>query len=218
MVRFSSDIDILKYEPVLFGELHWPSQVLTRGTGAALSGTTLTDGAGDFLGTGVEAGGVVHLKSADGALDGSYEIVSVDSATELTVSVLRANSDESPIAPAQATDISYRVNTFASQATEAAFQLTEYFGIQPGDPTSEITVDHIFDTEGLRRASTLAVVSLIYATWAHRSGSDGHWQKSLHYRRQFEKARQRCHLAIDLGADGTVEMVRVGGAIKLVRD
>lgn len=218
MVRFSSDIDILKYEPVLFGELHLPSQVLTRGTGAVLSGTTLTDGAGDLLGTGVEAGGVVHLKSADGALDGSYEIVSVDSATQLTVSVLRADIDDSPIAPTQATDISYRVNTFAAQATEAAFQLTEYFGIQPGDPTSAITADNIVDTEGLRRASTFAVIDAVYATWAHQRASDGHWQKSLHYKQRFEKARQRCRLAIDLGTDGIADITRLGGVIRLVRD
>lgn len=218
MVRFSSDSDILKYEPVLFGELHVPSQVLTRGTGATLSGTTLTDGAGDLLGAGVEAGGVVYVTSADRTLDGACEIVSVDSATELIVSVLRPDTDGSPIAPVQATDISYRISSFAAQATEAAFQLTEYFGIQPGDPTSEITVDNIVDTEGLRRASTFAVIGVVYATWAHQSGSDGHWQKSLHYKQLFEKARQRCRLAIDLGTDGLADVTRLGGAIKLVRD
>jgi hypothetical protein len=218
MVRFSSDIDILKHEPVLFGELHLPSQVLTQDADAELSGTTLTDGAGNFTGTGVEAGGVICLKSADGALDGSYEIVSVDSATRLTVSVLRADTADSPIAPPQASDISYRVSTFAAQATEAAFQLTEYFGIQPGNPTSEITIDNVVDTEGLQRASAFAVISAVYATWASRIASECHWQKSLHYKQLFEKARQRCRLSIDLGTDGIADIARLGGAIKLLRD
>lgn len=218
MVRFSSDIDILKYEPVLFGELHLPSQVLTRGTGAELSGTALTDGAGDFIGAGVEAGGVAHLKSADGALDGSYEIVLVDSATQLTVSVLRADAAASAVAPPQASDISYRLSTFAAQATEAAFQLTEYFGIQPGNPTSEIMPENIVDTEGLRRASAFAVISVIYATWASQIANEGHWQKSLHYKQLFEKAKQRCRLSIDLGTDGIADIARLGGAIKLLRD
>jgi hypothetical protein len=35
MVSFSSDVDILKYEPVLFGELHLSGQVLAAGTGQA---------------------------------------------------------------------------------------------------------------------------------------------------------------------------------------
>jgi len=218
MVQFSSDVDILKYEPVLFGELHLSSQVLTRGAGAALSGTTLTDGAGDFVGAGVEAGGVVYLNSTDGMLDGAYEIVSVDSATELTVSVLRADVADSPIAPAQTGDISYRISTFAAQASEAAFQLTEYFGIQPGNPTSEITTENIADMEGLRRASVFLAISGVYATWANQIASEGHWQKSLHYKQLFEKARQRCRLSIDLGTDGIADMSRLGGAIKLVRD
>ena len=218
MVQFSSDIDILKYEPVLLGELHLSSQVLAQGTGAALSGTTLTDGAGDFVGAGVEAGGVVHLKSADGALDGAYEIVSVNSATELTVSVLRADVADSPIAPAQASDVSFRISTFAAQAGEAAFQLTEYFGIQPGHPTSEITTENIVDMEGLRRTSVFLVISGVYAMWAHRIASGGYWQKSLHYKQLFEKARQRCRLSIDLGTDGIADISRLGGAIKLVRD
>jgi hypothetical protein len=218
MVRFSSDVDILKFEPVLFSELHLASQVLTQGTAAELSGTTLTDGAADFNGTGVEAGGVVRLKSVDGTLDGSYEIVSVDSGTQLTVSVLRADTADGPIAPPAASDISYRVSTFAAQAVEAAFQLTEYFGIRPGNPTSNITVDNIIDTEGLRRASTYAIISAIYATWANRIASEGHWQKSLHYKQLFEKARQRCRLSIDLDTDGNADIARVGGAIRLLRD
>jgi len=36
MVSFSNDADILKYEPVLFGELHLPWQVLAAGTGGTL--------------------------------------------------------------------------------------------------------------------------------------------------------------------------------------
>ena len=218
MVRFSSDVDILKFEPVLFGELHLSSQVLTQGNGAQLSGTTLTDGAGSFVSAGVEAGGVAYLKSAEGTLDGSYEIVSVDSETQLTVSVLRADTADSSIAPPTASDISYRIGTFAAQGAEAAFQLTEYFGIQPGNPASDITIDNIIDTEGLRRASTFAIISAVYATWANRVASQGHWQKSLYYKQRFEKARQRCRLSIDLGTDGHADIARLGGAIKLVRD
>jgi len=49
-----------------------------------------------------------------------------------------------------------------------AFQLTEYFGIQPGNPASTIAVEDILDTEGLRRASVFAVIAGAYAMWASR--------------------------------------------------
>ncbi|GAF83904.1 unnamed protein product, partial [marine sediment metagenome] len=93
MLSFSNDVDILKYEPVLFGQLHFPGQVLIEGTGGELDGTTFTKTGEDFESAGVLAGGVVYLQDSEGDLDGAYEIVSVDSATELTVSVVRADSD-----------------------------------------------------------------------------------------------------------------------------
>jgi len=218
MARFSSHVDILKHEPVLFGELHLPSQVRVSGTGAALAGTTLTASGENFEAADISAGGVVCLESADGSLDGAYEIVSVDSPTQLTVSVVRSNPADAPIAPPAADDITYRVATFNPQAEEAALQLTEYFGIQPGDPASPITVDDIMDTEVLRRASAFRVISDVYALWSNGTECEALWRKSLLYKQFFENARQRCRLSVDLGSDGVADITRVGGAIRLVRD
>jgi len=218
MTAFSNDVDILKHEPVLFGELHLPSQVRTSGTGATLSGTTLTADGADFVAAQIEAGGVIYLKSAEGSVDGAYEIVSVDSATDLTVSVVRADAADPAMAPPPGSDISYRVTTYKPQARNAALQLTEYFGIRPGDPASEIGVEDLLDTEGLRRASVLAVISAVYGTWSSQPGTECFQNKSLSYQQLFEKARQRCHLTVDLGPDGVADVTRAGGAIRLVRD
>ncbi len=68
MVSFSDDVDILKYEPVLFGELHLPGQVLAAGTGGTLSGTTFTAGGADFVSAQVSAGGVAHLSDSVGVI------------------------------------------------------------------------------------------------------------------------------------------------------
>jgi hypothetical protein len=218
MVRFSNDVDILRYEPVLFGELHLPWQVLAAGTGGALSGTTFTASGADFTVAGVESGGVIYLKSSDGAIDGAYEIVSVDSATQLTVSVIRPDSDGDAIAPPGASDTAYRVSTYGPQASEAGYQLTEYFGIRPGNPASEIAVEDIMDTEVLRRASVFAVLSAIYAMLASKAENENSWAKSLHYRKLFEKAKERCRLSIDLGADGVADVTRMGASIRFARD
>ncbi len=218
MTTFSNDVDVLKYEPMLFGELHLPSQVKAGGTGAALSGTTLTAAGANFVAAEIEAGGVVYLQSANGVLDGAYEIVSVDSATTLTVSVVRADPADPAVAPPSASDITWRVCTFASQAQDAAFELTQCFGIQPGDPTSEIAVENLLDTEGLRRASVLRVIAKVYAMWASRPAGECFWRKSLYYEGLYQKARQRCHVTVDFGGDGAADLARVGGAVRLVRD
>jgi len=218
MVNFSNDLDILKYEPGLFGELHLPGQILITGTGGVLSGTTFTASGADFVTASVTAGGVAYLESADGSLDGGFEIVSVDSATQLTVSVIRNSSDDNAVAPPAATGVSYRVSTFRPQAGEAAFQLTEYFGIKPGDPASDIDADDILDSDVLRPASIFLVISSVYAMWASEAKDDNFWNKSLHYRRLFERARERCRLSIDVGSDRVADAKMIGGSVKLMRD
>jgi hypothetical protein len=218
MVTFSKDADILKYEPILFGELHLPWQVLAAGTGASLSDTTLTASSADFAAAQVQAGGVVYLRSADGSLDGAYEIVSVDSSTQLSISVVRADSTETAVPLPTATDISYRISTFGPQAAEVGFQLTEYFGIRPGNPASDIETDDILDTTVLRLASVFAVISGVYAMLAGKTKEPNYWSKSLYYQKLSTKARERCRLSIDIGADGLEDVTKIGAAGRLVRD
>ena len=218
MVSFSNDADILKYEPVLFGELHLPWQVLAAGTAGTLSGSTFTAGGADFASAQVSAGGVVYLRSADGLLDGAYEIISVDSATQLSVSVIRPYSEAAAVAPPPVDDIAYRISTFGPQANEAAFQLTEYFGISQGNPASEIEVEDILDASVLKQASVFAVISSVYAMLASKAKDENFWKKSLHYQKLFARAKGRCRLSIDAGSDGSVDITKVGSSGRLVRD
>ena len=218
MVNFSNDADILKYEPVLFGELHLPWQVLATGTGASLSGTTFTANDADFVSVLITTGQVIYVWSADGSLETTLEIVSVDSATQLTVSVVRADSDSTAIAPPAATNISYRISTFGPQASEVAFGLTEYFSIKPGDPSSSIDAEDILDTSVLRQASVFAVISSIYAMLASKAEDESFWKKSLHYQKLFGKARERCRLSIDTDGDSIADVTKMGASARLVRD
>ncbi len=218
MISFSNDVDILKYEPILFGELHLPWQVLAAGTGGTLSGTTFTASGTDFVAAQVSASGVAYLQSADGSLDGAYEIVSVDSATQLSISVIRSNSTDLAVAPTSATDISYRISTFRPQTNEVGFQLTEYFGIRPGNPASDIDVEDVLDTSVLRQASVFAVISGAYAMLAGKAKDENFWRKSLYYQKLFAKARARCRLSIDVGSDGLADVTKIGASGRLMRD
>ena len=218
MVSFSNDADILKYEPILFGELYLPWQVLASGTGGTLSGTTFTADDADFVTAQVSVGGVTYLQSADGLLDGVYEIISVDSATQLSLSVIRSDPSDTAVAPPAATDIYYRISTFAPQANEVGFQLTEYFGISPGNPASDINIEDVLDTSVLKLASVFAVISIVYAMLAGKAKDENYWKKSLYYQKLFAKARGRCRLSIDVGTDGLADVTKVGASGKLIRD
>lgn len=218
MLAFSNDVNILRYEAVLFSDLHFGWQVLCEGDGGTLSGTTFSKTGGDFISAGASAGGVIYLRSQDGTLDGAYEIVSVDSATVLTISVIRADSTESAVGPGDASLVSYRVSTFLPQANEVFFELTQYFGIKPGNPDSEYGTDDILDTRVLRQASVYGVLAKVYATLGNGAAEDSFQQKSLHYQRLFGKARERCRVSIDISGDGVGDRTNIGGSIRLVRD
>jgi hypothetical protein len=215
MIKFSNDTDILKYGPILFGELYPRNQVLISGGGGTLSGTTFTATGADFASAKVSAGGVVYLASADGSLDGAYEIVSVDSATQLSVSVLRSDSDA--VSPPSASDITYRVSTYDPQAAEVGFELTQYFGIWSGNPESDLVAEDILDTGALRRASTFGVISAAYAMLSGDVESVS-WNKSIYYRKLYEKARERCRFGIDQDGDGKSEISKSGGSAAQLRD
>lgn len=218
MVSFSNDVDILKYEPMLFGSLHLPWQVLISGSDGVLNGTTLTCAGVDFESASVKAGGVIYLFSANGDIDGGYEIVSVDSLGKLTVSVVRGDSNEGAIAVGKSEQISYRVSTFRPQAAEAGFMLTEYFGIRPGNPASDYDGDDIVNPDVLKGASVYAVMSSVYAMLASKGDDEGYWKKSLYYKKLLAKAKQRCRLSFDSDGDGSCDFTRVGASVRLIRD
>jgi hypothetical protein len=209
---FSNDADLLRYEPKLFTEFYFPSQVLTSGTGGVLAGTTFSAGGADFIAAGISAGGVIYLKSTDGVLDGAFEIISADSAGQLTVSVLRADQAAGAVAPPAAADAAYRVSTFAPQANEAMAVLMRCFGIEPQDSANLARPDE------LRQASVFMVLSSVYATLTgNEQTSEEFWKKSLHYRTLFEQLRQQIRLSIDADGDGASEECKEGSEIRLIR-
>jgi len=218
MIKFCNDIDIAKYEPVLFGELHLPWQVHICGDNGQISGTSFSASGADFVTADVEAGDVIYLRSSDGAIDGIYEVVSVDSATELTISVIRSEKEADAIAPPAGTGIYYRVSTFEAQIVEAGLRLTEYFGIGPGKAGAEIEAENIIDAEVLKPAAVFSVLSSVYAMLASNATDENYWAKSLHYKKLFEKARERCRLCIDTDGDGLADLTLDGSSIRMLRD
>lgn len=218
MARLCKDVDILKYEPALFGELHPTNQVLATGAGGELAGTTFEAADADFVSGQVESGGVIYLRSADGLLDGAYEIAAVDSATQLCVSVLREDSQADPIAPPVSSDVSYRVSTLRPQEAEVSLRLTQYLEIQPGNASSDVSADAILDTETIKQVCVFGVIATMYTVLASKLNGEQFLEKGRHYEQLFEKAKQRCRVSLDFDGDGIADGVRFGGCGRLVRE
>ncbi|MFC1783908.1 hypothetical protein ACFL02_10060 [Planctomycetota bacterium] len=217
MVQLSTDVDLLKWEPVLFRELYQSSQTLCLGQDGVMSGTTFTSSSASFTDARVAAGQVIYLNDGD-SIDGSYEVVSKDSATQLTLSIIRQGTDDAAVGPPEGSNISYRISTFAPQAEEMAYSLLQYFGIKAAGEEAEITATDILNNRALRQASVFAVLSLVFGSSAGgRDDPAGYWQKSLHYKKMLHTARARARLEIDTDNDGYAEQYRTGGSVRLRR-
>src|SRR5437764_14839643 len=81
---YCTDVDLLHWEPNIFRDALFASQLLLSGTGN-LAGTTFTLASGSLVDAHVVPDEVIVLT---GAVAGSFPVVSIDSATQLTLSVL----------------------------------------------------------------------------------------------------------------------------------
>ena len=94
---FINDRDLLLLEPNLFRDASWAGQLLVSATGD-VTGTTLTLSTFDvdFDAARVDTGYVVVVNGT------AYEVISRLSATTATISRLREDESDSPLAPSPA--------------------------------------------------------------------------------------------------------------------
>ena len=138
-----TDKDILKTEPSLFSDACFTSQKLCGGTSGIVAGTQFTTSGVDFTASGVEAGGVIHLASVDGVINGGFEIVSVDDSTHLTVSVLRSDPAGSAIPVGSASGLTWSIKTFKPQIAVLETRLSHRLRCLPGWETATDTLDDL---------------------------------------------------------------------------
>jgi hypothetical protein len=218
-MAFSSDRDLLVFEPRLFCDFALPAQTLACGADGVLSGTAFTTASGGLLAAGLAAGMVLTVRPTDGPA-AALEIVSIDSATNVTVSTLRADPAAPPLAPViGGSSLAWSVATFAPQAEVIAAEIIAHFGISPANPTSRWTAADILNPQAIRPVSAYGVLAMVLAGAANRGDpADGLWAKATHYRARFEQLLGQIELGLNRDSDGKADEVRYGSAPRLRRD
>jgi hypothetical protein len=216
MSSFCQDRDILGIEPVAYLAGDFAHQRLAAGADGAVSGTTFTSAGSDFGSAGVAAGMVLCAYQTIPAEGTAWEIISVDSATAMTVSVLRADIDDDPLAPPAGTGLSFHVNSFAARIADVSNtlaeklrQIAEVAGIGSAD---------FADSAQLRTTTAYGVLSgLFLARASNARPNDANWIKAEFYRSEFRRAQNQLRLAVDIDADGVAEQTRTLGNVLLKR-
>jgi hypothetical protein len=162
---FATDLDLLHWEPNIFRDAAFASQQLISGTGD-LVGTRFTLSAGSLIDAHVAANHVIALS---GEIAGSYPIIQVNSATELTLSVLydglfpdEGDGVASPVG--SASGLGFAIRTFWPQRSVVTDLLLRAAGLDL-DSRAE-AVAKIINPQVLRRPCTLGTLQMIYSALA----------------------------------------------------
>jgi hypothetical protein len=217
MNSFCQDRDLLGIEPIVFLASGFPAQELIRGTGGTMSGTTFTHSPGGFVGAAVAPGMVLCTYATTPSEGGACEIVSVQSATQLVVSVLRADEQASAVAPPAGTNLGFFVRTFAPQIRAASDALAERLRML--SEAAGVSAEDFTDSAQLRQAAACGALAAVFTARAEGAApSDANWIKAEHYRREYQRLTSRLRLAVDADGDGKAERTRTLGNVTLRRD
>jgi hypothetical protein len=213
---FCTDIDLLHWEPSLCQDAAFASQTLISGTGD-LAGSVLTIASGSFVDAHVEENALIVLS---GATSGTYPIVSVDSATQLTLSTLYdglfpTSGTEVASSIGTATGLTFAVRTFWAQRRVASDLILQAAGLDPGDA---LAGDCIINPYGLKRACTLGALHMIYSALAGAAVDSSNLMVRVEmYERLYRRALRNARIELDLDGDGEGDTARILNVMELQR-
>ena len=208
---FATDVDLLHWEPALFREAAPAAQLLLAGTGD-LAATTFTLAGGSLLDAHI---GPDQVITVSGSLAGSYPIVSVDSDTQLTLSVLyeglsAAEGAPAPTPPGDAVALAYAIRSFWPQRKVVSDLIAHAAGLEAGAT--------ILNHAELRRPCVLGTLQMIYSALAAAAATPAPLTARADlYERLYRRALRCVHVQIDTDNDGRPEICRTLGDIKLIR-
>ncbi|MCD4823590.1 MAG: hypothetical protein K8S55_03215 [Phycisphaerae bacterium] len=216
MSSFCLDRDILAVEPIAYLGGGGSGQQIAAGSDGALSGTTFTSAGSDFTSAGLAAGMVLCVTQTIPAEGTALEIISVDSATALTVSVLRADTDADAIAPLAGTSLNFYVRTFAAQIANVSGGLAEK--LRRISEAAGIVAADFADSVQLKHTAVAGVLAKLYLARADNARPhDANWIKAEYYRDEFKRMQNQLRLAVDIDGDGEAERTRTLGNVSLKR-
>ena len=200
---FSQDRDLVIFEPALLRDVAWAGQ-RRLSTIASISSTTLTLDSGSFTDAQIQPG---HTALFDAI---TLEIISIDSPTTATVSLMRADLTSQTVPPVSAESRGLTIHDFSPQRAVVHAQILAMLALDPaGESAFGIDESAITNPNALRRLETLGTLAMIYAGAAPPgSNNDRFTHRADMYRSRFMRERESVIVALDTDADGIAETTR----------
>jgi len=212
---FCTDTDLLHWEPNILKDATFASQLLAAGTGN-LAATVFTITSGSLIADHVQPGEVIVLT---GAIIGCFPIASVDSSTQLTLSVLydgllpeEGSGVASPVGTAAG--LTYSIRTFWAQRRMISDLIQQAAGLASGESAASAIVN----PKELKRACALGTLQMIYSALAAASTSPAPLDARADlYERLYRRALRSAKVELDLNGDGKTDAIRALNVLELQR-
>ncbi|MEO0474485.1 MAG: hypothetical protein AAF085_00755 [Planctomycetota bacterium] len=211
-MNFSTDRDLLLYEPTLFNDLPWVPQQRLSVTDGQVSGTTLSSTSADFEAAQIDTGSVLLVNKTP------IEVLARVDAMTLTVSLPRTRTTDAAIPPGDVSSATVTARTFAPQAQLVCASLLRMLGLDGDDPLEPLGTDAVVSLSAMARLESLGTLERVYSSAAALTGdNDTLLFKAAAYRRNFLEAAARCPVQIDTTGDGLPDEKRYLGVGRLTR-
>lgn len=211
-MNFSTDRDLLAFDPAVFNELPFATQQRLSVADADLDGTTLTSPTADFHAAGVDAGSVVLIATVP------HEVLARIDAMALIVSRLRSSTTDPAIPGTDGQNLSVVVRTLEPQAALVNAMLLRTLGIDVDDPSAELTEESVLSLSLMARLEALGTLQLAYAAAATVAGDNaGLRTKADQFGVRFAKERLAASVLIDRNGDGLPDERRCFGTLRMQR-
>ncbi len=155
---FCNDVDLMVWEPGIFGETDFGHQMVVRQSAGTLTGNALAM-AGAVL-EGVLPGMVGQIVLADNSLTQLLEVVLVADASHATVSGLRGRADSDLVPPLVGGAVNVSVMTFRAQIAAVGDELLGLVGVE--SDRDEDPAETLADLRGFRTAAVMGTLAAVF--------------------------------------------------------
>jgi hypothetical protein len=208
---FSTDRDLLAYEPAVFNDVPLLTQQHLHAADGEVDGTLVTSVTADFDAAGTAAGDVLLIDKVP------HEVIERLDAATLRVSKLRTRMTDPLIGPGDGVGRELIVRTFAPQAQLVHQTLLRLLGLGD-DRDHDLTADAVVSLTTMARLETLGTLERIYSAAVAIGGDNADLHaKADRYARQFAAACAGAGVLIDTNGDGLPDERRFLGLCTMRR-
>lgn len=212
-MTFSSDRDLLTFEPDIFTQMPLAGQALLSATTGSVANSIVTCPGCDFTNLKIDTGSVVLIN------DLPHEVISQIDIEKINISMIRGSNLGQPIKIPDQADITLKISTFRQQRELTHQLLLQRVGIDIDDTNDAINADQIISITAMNVLEILGTLERIFRAGVSVDGENTQLiAKADYYHELFEKSLNQATIQFDISGDGLADHSVDMGTCRFIRN